>query len=313
MGSLTKSSLKIDLEWPVIRLTKVAITAANNSIITRGGCKTTSISRMVETSKKVRRIESTRIKQQLRTTRRTDMSNKRIDGKTKGRASRSSSGTRMTSLTEVTTSSSSRTSRLRTREDSINSMARIKTTSKEEITLKALIKVAIKIRWAAMIKMMVVIKTAITIALQGSISISNTTALTTHSNTTEEATKRQWEEWTTTTAIMTGHTISMITKIIRKMIRASHSKINSSGTQITTISSSTKAQQLSSLTLIMPQRLPPLCQKVKINSAAVDKVTNWAIRSLRSSSDQCRHSSLPQLRPQSSTPSSSNSTSMILS
>ena len=152
----------------------------------------TSISRMVETSKKVRRIESTRIKQQRRTTRRTAMSNKRIDGKTKGRASRrSSSGTRMTSLTELPTSNSiSRTSRLRTMEDSIISMARIKTTSKEEITLKALIKVAIKIRWVAMSRMMAAIKTAITIALQGS-SISLTTASTTHSSTMEEATKRQ--------------------------------------------------------------------------------------------------------------------------
>ena len=153
----------------------------------------TSISRMVETSKKVRRIESTRIKQQRRTTRRTAMSNKRIDGRTKGRASRrSSSGTRMTSLTELPTSnSSSRTSRLRTMEDSIISMARIKTTSKEEITLKALIKVAIKIRWVAMSRMMAAIKTAITIALQGS-SISLTTASTTHSSSTmEEATKRQ--------------------------------------------------------------------------------------------------------------------------
>ena len=154
----------------------------------------TSISRMVETSKKVRRIESTRIKQQRRTTRRTAMSNKRIDGRTKGRASRRSSrGTRVTSLTEVNTSSSSnsRTSRLRTMEDSIISMARIKTTSKEEITLKALIKVAIKIRWVAMSRMMAAIKTAITIALQGS-SISLTTASTTHSsNTMEEATKRQ--------------------------------------------------------------------------------------------------------------------------
>ena len=152
----------------------------------------TSISRMVETSKKVRRIESTRIKQQRRTTRRMAMSNKRTDGRTKGRASRrSSSGTRMTSRTEVNTSSNSRTSRLRTMEDSIISMARIKTTSKEEITLKALIKVAIKIRWAAMSRMMAAIKTAITIALQGS-SISLTTASTTHSSSTmEEATKRQ--------------------------------------------------------------------------------------------------------------------------
>ena len=153
----------------------------------------TSISRMVETSKKVRRIESTRIKQQRRTTRRTAMSNKRIDGRTKGRASRrSSSGTRMTSLTELPTSnSSSRTSRLRTMEDSIISMARIKTTSKEEITLKALIKVAIKIRWVAMSRMMAAIKTAITIALQGS-SISLTTASMTHSSSTmEEAMKRQ--------------------------------------------------------------------------------------------------------------------------
>ena len=186
--SLTKSSLKIDLEWPVIRLT-VATTVAN-SINTRGECMTTRISRMVETSKKVRRIELMRTNQQRRITRRMVTSNKRIDGKTKGRAS--SSGTKMMNLTEVIiTSSNSSSSRLRTKVDSKISMARIKTTNKEEITLKALTRVAIKIRWAAMSKTMVGIKTAITTTLQGSNSSIIMASMTHSSSTMEEATKRQ--------------------------------------------------------------------------------------------------------------------------
>ena len=270
---------------------------------------TTRISRMVETSKKVRRIELMRTNQQRRITRRMVTSNKRIDGKTKGRAS--SSGTKMMNLTEVIiTSSNSSSSRLRTKEDSKISMARIKTTNKEEITLKALTRVAIKIRWAAMSKTMVGIKTAITTTLQGSNSSIIMASMTHSSSTMEEATKRQWEEWTTNTAIMTGHTISMITKIIRKTIRASHSRIISSGTPITSISHSTKAHQLSNLTSIMSQQHPPLCQIVRINSVTVRKIAKLAIRS---SLDQCRHSSQPQLRLQSFTPSSSNSTNMIRS
>ena len=148
----------------------------------------TSISRMVETSKKVRRIESMRIKQQRRITRRMAMSNRKIDGRMRERAS--SNGTRMRNLTEVTTSSNSSTSHLRTKEGSTISMARIKTTNKEEITLKALVREAIKIRWAAMIRMMVAIKTAIIMALQGS-SISIIMASMTHSSTMAEAARRQ--------------------------------------------------------------------------------------------------------------------------
>ena len=272
------SSMRIGLERlvAVFRAT-VAYTAATSHYSSiQEECTTMSISsKMVDTSKKARRIVM-RIKLQRLTTRRIAIrASRKIDGKTRGRRpSISSSGTKAMQLIEAIKSSNSSSITSKMMVDSIiRSMARIRTMSIGEETTKALIRAAIRITWAITAKMVAAIKMAIsTIAHRISSSSITMAATMTHRTMGEVAVNRSIGEWaTTSTATMTDSTISMITKIIRKMSKVSHSKI-SSGTPVTSTSRPIIAHLGISQSSVMHRLHPRLCRKAKISSAAADKV-----------------------------------------